>query len=62
MHNLFKEKRKKLLNKIHNWLNIVVIKDTLGPKEVTKRLEISFKAMGALDSFVERTVLNSIFL
>ena len=45
-------------NNIHNWLKIVVIKDTLGPKEVTKQLEISFKAMGALDSFVERSVLN----
>ena len=47
-----------IANEIHNWLKIVVIKDTLGPKEVTKELEISFKAMGALDSFVERSVLD----
>ena len=47
-----------IANEIHDWLKIVVIKDTLGPNEVTKQLEISFKAMGVLDSFVERTVLD----
>jgi hypothetical protein len=47
-----------IANEVHNWLNIVVINDTRGPKEVTKQLKISFKAMGALDSFVERTILD----
>lgn len=45
-------------NEVHKWLNIVVVNDTLGPMEVTKQLKISFKAMGALDSFVERTLLE----
>lgn len=47
-----------IANEVHNWLNIVVINDTLGPKEVTKQLKISFKSMGALHSFVERTLLD----
>ena len=47
-----------IANKVHNWLKIVVINDTIGPEEVTKQLEISYKAMGALDSFVERTILD----
>lgn len=47
-----------IANEVHKWLNIVVINDTLGPMEVTKQLKISFKAMGALDSFVERTLLE----
>ena len=47
-----------IANEVHNWLKIVVINDTRGPKEVTKELRISFKALGALDSFVERTILD----
>jgi len=47
-----------IANEVHKWLNIVVINDTLGPMEVTKQLKISFKAMGELDSFVERTLLE----
>jgi len=47
-----------IANEVHKWLNIVVINDTIGPKEVTKQLRISFKAMGALDSFIERTILD----
>ncbi len=47
-----------IANEVHKWLNIVVVNDTKGPKEVTKQLKISFKAMGALDSFVERTILD----
>lgn len=47
-----------IANEVHKWLNIVVINDTIGPLEVTKQLRISYKAMGALDSFVERTILD----
>ena len=47
-----------IANEVHNWLKIVVINDTIGPEEVTKKLGISYKAMGALDSFVERTLLD----
>ena len=45
-------------NEVYKWLKIVVINDTIGPKEVTKQLEISYKALGALNSFVERTILD----
>jgi len=47
-----------IANEVHKWLNIVIINDTRGPKEVTKELRISFKALGALDSFTERTILD----
>jgi hypothetical protein len=47
-----------IANEVHKWLKIVVINDTIGPKEITKQLKISFKAMGALNSFVERTILD----
>jgi len=47
-----------IASEVHKWLNIVVINDTIGPEEVTKQLRISYKAMGALDSFVERTILD----
>lgn len=47
-----------IANDVYKWLKIVVINDTLGPKEVTRELEISFKAMGALNSFVERSILD----
>lgn len=47
-----------IASEVHKWLNIVVINDTIGPEEITKQLRISYKAMGALDSFVERTILD----
>ena len=47
-----------IANEVHNWLKIVVINDTVGPEEVTKQLKISYTAIGALDSFVERTLLD----
>ncbi len=47
-----------IANEVHNWLKIVVVNDTVGPEEVTKQLKISYTAMGALDSFVERTILD----
>ena len=45
-------------NDIHKWLDIVVINDTIGPLEVARKLEISLTARGALNSFVERTILE----
>ncbi|MHA1456670.1 MAG: hypothetical protein ACTSR5_11925 [Promethearchaeota archaeon] len=47
-----------IANEVYMWLKIVVINDTIGPREVTKELQISYKAMGALNSFVERTILD----
>lgn len=47
-----------IASKVHKWLNIVVIRDTIGPEEVKNKLRISYKAMGELDSFVERTMLD----
>jgi len=47
-----------IANEVHTWLKIVVINDTIGPREVTKQLEISYKSMGALHSFVESTILD----
>lgn len=44
--------------KVYNWLKIAVAKDTKGPKEVIKLLNISYTALGSLDSFIERTILN----
>ena len=47
-----------IANEVHTWLKIVVVNDTLGPKEVTKQLRISSTAMGALHSFAESTILD----
>ncbi len=43
--------------KVHDWLEIAVANDTKGPKEVTRRLNISYTALRQLDSFIERTIL-----
>ncbi len=45
-------------SKVHTWLEIVVAMDTKGPKEVCSLLNISYTALGSLDSFVERTFLE----
>jgi len=45
-------------NEVHKWLKIVVLNDTKGPKAVTREIKISFKSMGLLNSFVERTILD----
>lgn len=47
-----------IASEVHKWLNIVVINDTVGPEGITRQLKISYKAMGALDSFVERSILD----
>ena len=47
-----------IANEVHKWLIIVVINDTIGPIEITRQLKISYTAMGALNSFVERTILD----
>jgi len=47
-----------IANEVHRWLNYVVIKDTLGPMEVATQLKISSTAMGVLDSFIQRTILD----
>jgi len=44
--------------KVHNWLTIAVANDTKGPKEVAKLLNVSYTALGRLDSFIERTILD----
>ena len=47
-----------IANEVHNWLDIVIMNDTRGPIAVKKKLRINSKAMGFLDSFVERTILD----
>ena len=48
----------KQANKVHKWLKIVVLQDAQGPQAVTSILKISSSALGALDSFTERTFLD----
>ena len=44
--------------KVHTWLKIAIANDVKGPREVTRLLDISYTALGSLDSFVERTILE----
>ena len=43
---------------VFGWLKAAVIMDALGPHEVKKRFNISGRAFGLLDSFVERSILE----